>query len=169
MKTYRLFLLIVGLSVFASCSNEQTKEYKRIIDLEEEVYSMKMVDKKKGTELINAFVNYAKAYPNDTASVDFLFKAGDIAMNMNMASQAILYYDKVLLLDPDYRKAPECIFLKAFIFENQLANLEQAKKYYELFLTKYPDHVLAKDATASLKYLGKSPEELIKMFQEQNN
>lgn len=168
MKAYKFILFVIGVSIFASCSNGKTKEYKSIISLEEEVYSMKMVDKEKGTDLIDAYVEYANTYPKDTASVYFLFKAGDIAMNMNMASQAILYYDKVLVMDPDFRKAPESLFLKAFIYENQLGDLVQAKKYYELFLEKYPKHVLAKDAKASLLYLGKSPEELIKMFQEMN-
>lgn len=169
MKIRNKVILFIGfIALIGACTNSKNSEYKSILNLEEEVYSMKMVDKAKGADLINAYVGYAKTYPNDTASIHFLFKAGDIAMNMNMGSQAVLYYDKVLVMDPEYRKAPECLFLKAFIYENQMSDLEQAKKYYELFLEKYPDHVLAKDAKASLMYLGKSPEELIKMFQEMN-
>lgn len=168
MRMNRVFLVVIVLAIVVGCTNSKTKEYNSILNLEEEVYSMKMVDKEKGYQLIDAYVAYAKAHPKDTASVNFLFKAGDIAMNMEMPGQAILYYDRVLVMDPDFRKAPESLFLKAFIYENQMGDLEQAKKFYELFLEKYPTHVLAKDAEASLKYLGKSPEELIKMFQEMN-
>lgn len=169
MTNFKLALLIFGISlVLFSCTNKNSKQYKAVKALEEEVFSMKMLNREKGTELIDAYVNFSKEYPKDTATAGFLFKAGDIAMNMNMGSQAILYYDKVLTLFPDFEKAPESLFLKAFVYENQLGDLEQAEKFYNAFLDKYPKHILAKDAKASLMYLGKSPEELIKLFQQQN-
>ena len=34
------------------------------------------------------------------------------------------------------------------------------------FLEKYPTHELVKDASASIELLGKSPEEIIKLFEE---
>lgn len=164
----KIALLVTVTILIASCSSKIEQKYKQIADLENEVFSMKTLDREKGTSLINAYVEFSEDYPQDTSSVHFLFKAGDIAMNMGMGSQAILYYDKVLVLFPDYYKAPECVFLKAFIFENQLNNLEEAEKFYKLFIEKYPNHVLAKDAEASLKYLGKSPEELMEIFQGMN-
>jgi inosine/xanthosine triphosphate pyrophosphatase family protein len=38
---------------------------------------------------------------------------------------------------------------------------------YELFLQKYPDNDFADDARISIENLGKTPEELIKQFEEQ--
>jgi TolA-binding protein len=58
------------------------------------------------------------------------------------------------------------MFLKAFVYEDQLHDLNKAKKYYEEFLEKYPDSDFADDARISLQNLGKSPEELIKEFEE---
>lgn len=159
-------VLIIGLTW--SCTNKKENKYSEIKALEEEVFSMKMLDKIKGVQLVDAYVEYAKDFPEDTASAVFLFKAGDIAMNMGMGNQAVLYYDKVMNQFPEFEKVPESLFLKAFIYENQLGDLKHAEKFYKLFLEKYPSHVLAKDAKASLMYLGKSAEELIKIFQEKN-
>jgi tetratricopeptide (TPR) repeat protein len=57
------------------------------------------------------------------------------------------------------------LFLKGYVYENNLGRLDKAKAIYEEFLQKYPDNDFADDAEVSLKYLGKSPEELIEIFQ----
>jgi len=45
--------------------------------------------------------------------------------------------------------------------------LAKAEEIYKKFLELYPDNDFADDAEISLKYLGKSPEELIEIFQQQ--
>jgi len=149
-------------------NNALNEERESIKKMEGEVYNAKTLDKAKGFALIDAYVSYSKDHPKDTLSAEYLFKAADIAMNLQTGSQAILYYDKILSNYPNFNKRPECVFLKAFIYENQLGDLKEAEKQYKEFIKTYPDHTLAKDAKASLEYLGKSPEELIKIFQEKN-
>jgi len=170
MRQLRYTLIILSaIMISVSCSkNTKEKQVESIQKLEQELYADQTLDREKGLHMIDTYVNYSKQYPQDTLSADFLFKAGELAMNLNLGSQSIYYYDKLLSNYPDYHKAAECVFLKAFIYENQMNNLKMAEKFYNLFLDTYPNHPLAKDATASLKYLGKSPEELVKMFQEMN-
>ena len=83
--------------------------------------------------------------------------------------QAILYYDKITYTYPKFRKIAYCYFLEGFVYENQMNDLINAKKYYTLFITKYPTHPLTKDAKILIENLGKSPEELIKGFEEKQN
>ncbi len=45
-------------------------------------------------------------------------------------------------------------FMLGFIFANSLENYEEAKKYYTLFIERYPDHDLAEDAQYELETLG---------------
>ena len=61
-----------------------------------------------------------------------------------------------------------CLFLQGFVYESQLHNIIRAKEAYTEFIRKYPRHQLAKDAQFSIENLGKSDEELIKMFEEKN-
>jgi tetratricopeptide (TPR) repeat protein len=54
-----------------------------------------------------------------------------------------------------------------YVYENNLGELAKAEEIYKKFLELYPDNDFADDAEISLKYLGKSPEELIEIFQQQ--
>ncbi len=170
MKLLRTTVMVVVISIaINSCTTSvKEKQVKAIKNLEKELFSAQTLDKQKGFHMIDTYVNFSKQYPEDTASAVYLFKAAEISMNLQLGSQSIYYYDKILSNFPNFYKAPECLFLKAFIYENQMGNLDRAKEFYTLFLTEYPNHPLAKDAKASIKYLGKSPEELVKMFQEMN-
>ena len=56
--------------------------------------------------------------------------------------------------------------MKGYVYENEIGDLNAAKKIYEDFIAKYPDDEFADDAAVSIKNLGKSPEELIKEFEE---
>ena len=79
-----------------------------------------------------------------------------------------MLYDEILDDYPDFEKAPTVLFLKAFVYDDQLQDYTNAKKYYELFLEKYPNNEFTDDAEISLKNLGKTPEELIEEFQKNN-
>jgi len=163
------FIVVIITLAMVSCNTTpKEKQLKAISNLEQELYSQQSLDKEKGLHMIDTYVNFSKQYPVDTTSAVFLFKAAEIAMNLQLGSQSIYYYDKILSNYPDFFKSAECLFLKAFIYENQMNNLEEAKKYYSQFIAEYPNHILVKDAKASIKFLGKSPEELVEMFQEMN-
>lgn len=164
-----ILLLLVYFIVFTSCTKDPRKEQiKSIKKQESELYADQTIDRAKGLKMIDAYLNYSKQYPDDTLSAVYLFKAAEISMNLQLGSQSVFYFDKILTNYPNFYKLPECLFLKAFVFENQLGKIEKAGHFYNEFLIKYPNHILAKDAKASIEYLGKSPEELIKIFEEKN-
>ena len=81
--------------------------------------------------------------------------------------ESMAFYRRLYDQYPGYSKAPVALFLQGFIHENQLGQLDSASYYYTTFLERFPDHPIASDVRLSLENLGKSPEELIKMFQEQ--
>jgi tetratricopeptide (TPR) repeat protein len=59
------------------------------------------------------------------------------------------------------------MFLKGYVYENNLGRLDKAKEIYETFIELYPNNEFADDAEVSLRFLGKSPEELIEIFQQE--
>ena len=67
-----------------------------------------------------------------------------------------------ILLDkyPEGETAAKTTFMIGFINANSLKNLEEAKKYYTLFVEKYPDHDLADDAQYELNTLGQDVNDL---------
>lgn len=169
MKTLKLFSIVfITVLVATACGPSKKEKINRINEMENELFAeeAKGIDKEKARSLTDAYIAYADAFPEDSLAPEYLFRAADISMNIFESGQAIDLYNRITDDYPDYRKAPQCLFLKAFVYENNLNDLNNAKRYYREFLDKYPEDEFADDAEMSLQNLGKSPEQLIKEFEE---
>jgi len=172
MTVFRNSLLLLVLVAFiASCGPSRDQDAATIQNAEDTLFSSKegFIDKTKALELVNLYVNYTDNYPDDSMAVEYLFKGAEFCLNLGEGQRAIALYDRVILEYPDFRKVPECFFLKGYVYENYLGDLENAKAIYIDFIKKYPDNEFADDAAISIQNLGKSPEELIKQFEEQQS
>lgn len=160
-------MLTVAMSILA-CTPQIEKDAASIKSAEESLYAANegFVDRAKALELVDMYVAYADAYPEDSMAVEYLFNGAEFCLNLGEGERSIELYDRVILEYPDFRKVPECLFLKGYVFENYLGDLDQARIIYELFLEKYPDNEFADDAAISIQNLGKTPEELIRQFEE---
>ncbi|PLX03847.1 MAG: hypothetical protein C0594_09895 [Marinilabiliales bacterium] len=165
--------VIIALSVFMfSCSADKKAELTEKIDFfETQIKSDTsfVLDIHLAKDAVSAYLEYAKLYPEDQRSADCYYRAGEIAMNMNWGAKAIDYFTKVENKFPDYDKLPYCIFMKAFVYETQLGNVEKAEEYYNKYIEDYPDHEFVKDAKISVQNLGIPLEELIRQFEENQN
>lgn len=169
-KMKNAFWLTLTVSLLIACSSPQEKKEAQIKTLEDELFSDETtIDKIKADDLIEAYISFTDEYPDDPKAAGQLFKAADMSMNMNKPHQAIQLFNRILKDYPDFEKAPQSLFLKGYVFENNLNDLESAKRVYTEFLEKYPDDDFADDAEVSIKNLGKTPEELIREFEEQAN
>ncbi len=131
--------------------------------------SILKIDKKLAKTTMLEYANFAENYPQDSLSAKYLFKAAELAQALQIGTQAILYYNLVIDKYPDFDKLSYSYFLKGFVYENVLEDVDNARIAYNIFLEKYPNHEFADDAKVLIKNLGMSPEELIRMFEEQNN
>jgi len=139
-----------------------------IQNLENKLYadSSRTINPSYATETMIAYARFAHDFPKDTLSPELLFKAAELARAIHNGHEAVLYYDKIYNDYPNYDKTPTALFLKAFTFENVLKDTANAKIGYQMFLQKYPNNQFADDAEYSLRYLGKTDEELIQMFED---
>jgi len=168
-------LLIALVTIMASCQWPGQNSNLNVLNdsiasLEKEIFdpAKDKLDRTKAIELIALYQKAAELDPKSEAAPEYLFKAADISINVQNPNKTIMIYDEILLDYPDYKKAPTVLFLKAFVYDDQLQDYVSAKKYYELFLEKYPNNEFTDDAEISLKNLGKTPEELIEEFQKNN-
>jgi outer membrane protein assembly factor BamD (BamD/ComL family) len=168
MKHLPLILLIAFL---AACSNSKEQLQKNITTAETELFGNDKgaftFDEKLVAKTIEAYEAFVKAYPEDSMSAEYLFKQADLYRSLKDGNKAIKNYNRIIDKYPTYTKTPYCVFLKGFIYENELNNITKAKEAYQYFLDTYPSHELADDVQFSLKNLGKSPEEIIKEIEEQ--
>jgi TolA-binding protein len=174
MKPFKLIIILLSVILIAgSCADnsEKKKALDRIAACETKIFgdsTATIPNETTGMEMIQAYTDYANAWPKDTISAEYLFKGAEIAMNMNKSAMAIEYYNRILLSYPEFPKKPYCVFLQAFILENQMNQYDQAKTRYQEFIDKYPNHVLAKDAQASIENMGKPIEMLIKEWEKKS-
>ncbi len=153
-----LLLLVTFALVFVSCSNNKQIKMDKIKELEKIVNSKTdtTFNVAKAKELAEAYVDFAKEYPDDTAAASCYFKAASISMNTGNPNKAIELFDKIINDYSDFKKAPECMFLKAFTYDNFLKNIKKAEEGYKVFIKKYPDNEFADDAQSLLDMLGKT-------------
>jgi len=174
MRFQKIILLLLPVFLLAGCgtNSEKKKVLDRIAANEAKIFGDSkgtIPDQKTGMEMIQAYTDYANAWPKDTLSAEFLFKGAEIAMNLNQSAMAIEYFNRILLTYHGYSKLPYCLFMQAYILENQMNQYDQAKSRYQEFIDKYPNHILVKDAKASIENMGKPIEELMKQWDEKNS
>ena len=170
MKILRNSLLMLFmLAAVISCGPSSEKDASKIKAAEDELFAAEegFVDKEKALVLVDMYIAYTDAYPQDSMAVEYLFKAAEFCLNLGEGQRAIAYYNRVINEYPDFRKVPECLFLKGYVYENSLGDLEKAKATYLEFIERYPDNEFADDAQVSIQNLVKTPEELIKEFEAQ--
>ena len=158
-----LFLMLLS----ASCIRPQVKLQKEIKVKESFLMADTSIipERQKANDMIKLYINYADKFQDDTASGTYLFKAGDLAFKVRQPAQAVELFGRVQRY-PTNQNVAVSLFLQGFIAETELNDKTQAKKYYESFLQKYPQHDLAGDVQITLANLGKSDEELVREFEE---
>lgn len=166
MRNY--FAVIFLLFIIVSCGPSKQDTVSDIKEKEDALFNEKggMTSLDKANELVASYIEFADQYPQDSMAAEYIFKGADISMNINQPQQAIDLYNRIIEDYPGFRKAPECLFLKGYVYENYFNDLEKAEAIYTEFIEKYPENDFADDARISIENLGKTPEELIKEFEE---
>jgi hypothetical protein len=170
-------ILSLGLAVLSACKTdvrtlpESEMILARIDSIEAVLFADEeaTVDTKAGMDLIREYARYYQANSADSLGIDMLFKAGEVSMGIGQGNLALKYFRLIAEDHSDFAKAPEAMFLCGFVAENINADTAQARTYYQAFVDAYPNHSLSKDASFSLTNLGKSDEELIRMFEQNLN
>jgi tetratricopeptide (TPR) repeat protein len=179
MRNLSLSLLVALLALMAcqpgstsSTASDSMDKAAQIQRLEKKLRSNTQtaeLDTATAEQLIASSREFVKTFPKDTLSPMFLFKAAEVARGLGNYNLAINLWGQMEKQYPTHSKAPEALMLKAFTYDTHLKQLDIAARFYKSFLTQYPKHPLAKDVQLLYEVAnsGKSPEELIKEFQQQ--
>jgi tetratricopeptide (TPR) repeat protein len=167
MKNFAIIVLM--LSLLPACNPNKSWKRRLIENKDAKLTAVSRTGKMDTTEikdLVHDYEAYAEAYPDDTAGARFLFKAAEFYRYMRKPDKAIETYRRVYNNYPSFETRPYALFLQGFIFENELGKIDSARAIYKSFLTNYPNDPLSKDVRITLDNLGKSPEQLIKEFEQ---
>lgn len=162
------FILLVVIAILAGTSCESPSLQERIQQQEKQLQNSdpENIDEDFLGGLVDDYLAYANDHPEDSATPYYRFRSADILMNTGRPSDALEQLDILITRYTGFEKAADALFLKGYIYENQLGELGRAKEVYERFLEKYPDHSFADDVAVSIEHLGRSPEELVRIFEQ---
>ena len=166
----KIAIAVLSLFILTACSNSREKDFKTIKDLETALKADKKspLDVNKTKELVDAYVKFVKDFPKDTACPGFLFEAAQKASFIKKFQLSVDLLDQIMKDYPTYKNAADCMFLKAFIYDEDLKNIIKAREGYEAFLKKYPTNVWASQVPGLLKWLGKTDEQKAAELREIN-
>lgn len=158
--------------------------------------SNKGLNRQTAHMLERQYFNYIKRFPKSEFTPNYCFEGGKLASTLGETPDAVEFWLTIIDNYPDYRLYPETMLLLAVEYENKMPIyiqnppkkekrtaklqlkverfdlmktdwLKEAEKMYNAFLAKYPNHVLSEQARASLKYLGKSPNEVVSGYKNE--
>ncbi|MEL6943209.1 MAG: tetratricopeptide repeat protein, partial [Bacteroidota bacterium] len=114
---------------------------------------------------INDYVASSEAvalvYPKADSAAVHLKRAAESALAIRQFDQALYIYDLLISRYPDTKESEQALFRTAFIYDNDLGEMERAKETYEIFIKQYPESEFADDAQFLLKNIGKDDEEIL--------
>jgi len=166
-KTLSLFVIIASLYLIA-CSPSRDKMLGNIEQMEKELKTAPKLDSTAINTLLAKYEGFSTKFPKDSLAPKYLMRAASLCVSFHRGEKAIELYDKVIKDYPENKQIAVCYFMKAFTYENVLNNIGEASGGYNRFLIMFPEHPLAKDAHAAIKYLGKTPEEVVHEFEKMN-
>jgi outer membrane protein assembly factor BamD (BamD/ComL family) len=97
---------------------------------------------------------------SETKTEEEYFTLANEQYGQEAYADAIENFKIILEKYPQGKTTAKSTFMLGFINANSLENLEEAKKYYTLFVEKYPEHDLADDAQYELNTLGQDINDL---------
>ena len=165
----KVLLSVFVVLMMLSCGEKMSVE--KINELESKVFAKDAVLSSENViQLVDAYVLFAEQNPNDQQTPDFLFKALDVAVGVNAEGpqKAIDIANVLIEKYPDFEMTPMAMFIKGFVYENMIGDLQNAEMTYRQFIEKYPNNPMVEDVKSTLENLGLTPEELIRKFEEAN-
>jgi TolA-binding protein len=168
MKKGFLILLAVT-SLFTACEtggDQREKRFQKITEAEQEVFpKMFDVTLEKKQHLIELYLAFADEFPQDSLTPELLFNCATIAVASQQEMYAITLYQRIYDEYPNHVLRPIALMEQALVYDN-MGDVEHAKPLYEQFLVVFPDHSLAEDVKYLFEMLGKSPEEMELLWQQ---
>ncbi len=172
MKRNILFVVMFAILAIAGCNRNVKTTENDAKKAEEALFNAdQTLNAEAVSNAVETFDKFATDNPEDAKAPEYLFKALEVSVNTKQAPQkSIDLANRLIANYPEFDKNPVALFMLAtFVYDEQLHDLDKARDTYQQIIDNYPGNPFAKDAEISIKQLGMTPDELIKMFEEAEN
>ena len=124
------------------------------------------VDPDTADQAVAHFTAFLERFAESPKAPEALRKLAALAQQQGNMQEAIGYYERVLTEYPASGHGDEAQFMIAFIYEEYIRDLEEARRAYRRVIENYPDSELATSARHLLPNVGRTPQEWVQ-FQDE--
>jgi hypothetical protein len=179
---FSIFIMIFGTSCSKTSDNkllhEKGKSQTTVLQLLQQIDSLNALgafNAQVAKDFITTARTFSTEYPEDQMSAEFLYKAALMAMTVAKVSQnteekelycqtALTIFDDIQKVYPEFSGIKNCIINKGVIYDDILHDYDNAEMYYRIYIAAYPTDTMAINLESYLRYLGKSPDEIMAEF-----
>jgi len=174
MMAMKNLLLPAALLLIVACggpSTPDTPEAKsaemvaRIQTMEDSLFNSMEFDRRKAQGLVDVYKAYAAAFPLDTLTPEYLFRAAGVHKSMRQPEQSVMLYERIINDYRGWKRLADAYYLKAFTMDSEMDQKGEAQRAYTEVINLFPDHPFARDARIMIENLSLTDEELIEKFQ----
>lgn len=137
----------------------------RIQSMEDSLFNSMEFDRRKAQGLVDVYKAYVAAFPSDSLTPEYLFRAAGVYKSMRQPEQSILLYDRIINDYRGWKRLADAYYLKAFTIDSELDQKGEAQRAYKEVINLFPDHPFARDARIMIDNLSMTDQELIEKFQ----
>ena len=141
----------------------------RMKTLGEQIYndSLHRIEYRTANNYIYACEIYALMLPDADNTPEILFKGAEVARSIKSFNKALDLYEAINNDYPEHERASQALFMRAFTYDSDMRQVDEARPLYEAFIEKYPeDTTFTASAKMLLENLGKDDEEIIRAITE---
>ena len=163
----RLSSCFLFLCLLASCVDREKDDYQHIEKLESQLIEQQVLeyDAAYAEKLLQAYRIFLSSHPESPKKPELLFKYGEVLKGQRRWLDAADIFHRVHDTHSESPLAPLALFHEAHCFE-KLQQKHSAKKTYQDFITRYPNHPYVDEAKGMMMLLNYSDEDLMQQFQQ---
>ena len=150
----RIWVLFATMLIGVGCDSKSPEEQ----FAEAQTAAADSSSRAQAMEDLDAFL---EQYPRHESSPEARKLLAVLAQQAGDARSAIAHYERLLSDYPQSKFAAEAQFMVAYIHEEYLKDLEEARLAYQRVIDNFPESDLAKSARFLLPNLGRDPEEWV--------
>ncbi len=151
---YKFISFLIPIWFLSSCGENKKAPPPTLVDkiktAESKLDVTKPLNKSNLELLIGLYTKFADSLPNNPKSQMYLVKTADFYGALNMQQQKCELYKSILAKYPTSKDADMITYLLASAYDSDLNNRVEAKKYYNLFIEKFPNSPYINDAKSRL-------------------
>lgn len=123
--------------------------------------------KQLSMDIMRTTTQFVEVFSSDPRCPDYLFISARAANGLRKYDKSLKILDTIKKKYNGYSKMPEVYFLYAFTLDEDLERKEDAKLAYMELINKFPDNHLSQQSVLLMEQLYMSDEELIEMWNQQ--